>query len=214
MKVGRRLTSFIPSPCRIASEIQDAASRMHSAGACTSQEEHDFLAREGQLQLLNFVDPNLLGFGGVTVRDPWRGADLRVNASASHYLTSFGHTIDVNIFLKEEATNLFVALHRYTNGARSLPGLEVQLLDAPVAVAGMTFNVSPRVAFWLQPRDQGFRTTSMQAGGLVSVRVRPVTSARIGTFVELEGKTAGWVAGNVHLEQNVSVRIGASVRLN
>ncbi|MEP6495669.1 MAG: hypothetical protein ABJF01_23500 [bacterium] len=179
-----------------------------------TQEEHDFLAREGYLQLLNFADPNLLGFGGVTVRDPWRGADLRVNASAGHYLTSFGHTIDVNVFLKEEATNLFVVLHRYTNGARSLPGMEVQLLDAPVTVAGMAFDVSPRVALWLQPRDQGFHTTSAQSGGLVSVRVRPVTSARIGTFVELEGKTAGWVAGNVHLERNVSVRIGASVRVN
>jgi len=179
-----------------------------------TREEHDFLAREGHLQLLNFLDPSLLGFGGVTLRDPRNGADLRVNASAGHYLTSFGHTIDVNLFLKEGATNLFVVLHRYTNGARSLPGMEVQLLEAPVTVAGRALDVSPRVALWLQPRDQGFRTRSPQPGGLVSVRVRQATPARVGAFVELEGKTAGWVAGNVHLERNLSARIGGSVRLN
>lgn len=179
-----------------------------------TREERDFLAREGHLQLLNFLDPNLLGLGGVTLRNPWNGADLRVNASAGHYLTSFGHSIDVNLFLREGATNLFVALHRYTNGARSLPGMEVQLLEAPVTVAGMKLDVSPRAAFWLQPRDQSFRTTSTQPGGLVAVRIRQATPARVGAFVELEGKTAGWVAGNVHLERNVSVRIGASVRLN
>ena len=179
-----------------------------------TREEHAFLAREGRLQLLNFIDPNLLGVGGVTVRDPWRGGELRVNASAGHYLTSFGHSIDVNLFLKEDATNLFIVLHRYTNGARSLPGMEVQLLDAPVTIAGRALEVSPRVGLWLQPRDQSFRTTSAQAGGLVSVRIRPVTSARIGTFVEVEGKTAGWVAGNVDLERNVSVRIGGSLRVN
>jgi len=179
-----------------------------------STEEHDFLAREGHLQLLNFLDPNLLGFGGATLRDPRNGADLVVNASASHYLTSFGHTIDVNLFLKEDATNLFIVLHRYTNGARSLPGMEVQLLDAPIAIVGRSFDVSPRVALWLQPRDQGFTTTSTQPGGLLSVRVRQATPARVSTFVDLQAKTAGWVAGDVHLDRNVSVQIGGSVRLN
>jgi len=179
-----------------------------------TREEHDFLAREGHLQLLNFLDPNLLGFEGVTLRDPRNGADVRVNASAGHYLTSFGHTVDVNLFVKEGATNLFVVLHRYTNGARSLPGMEVQLLEAPVTVAGKELAVSPRAALWLQPRDQGFRTTSSQPGGLFALRVRKATAARMAAFAELEAKTAGWVAGNVHLERNVSLRIGASVRLN
>lgn len=179
-----------------------------------TREEHDFLAREGHLQLLNFLDPNLLGFDGVTLRNPWSGADVRVNASAGHYLTSFGHTIDANIFLNEGATNLFVVLHRYTNGARSLPGMEVQLIETPVSVGGRELDVSPRVALWLQPRDQAFRTTSAQPGGLLAIRVRQASAARVGAFVELEGKTQGWVAGNVHLDRNVSVRIGASVRLN
>ena len=66
----------------------------------------------------------------------------------------------------------------------------------------------------MQQRDQGVRTTSAQTGGLVAVRVRQATVARLGAFLELEAKTAGWVAGTVHLERNVSARIGASVKLN
>jgi hypothetical protein len=92
--------------------------------------------------------------------------------------------------------------------------MDVQLLEAPVTVGGRELAVSPRVALWLQPRDQGFRTALTQPGGLVALRVRQATPARVAAFLELEGKTQGWVAGNVHLERNVSVRIGASVKLN
>ena len=172
-----------------------------------TQEEHDFLAREGRLQLINFLDPNLLGIRGFTVRD------MRVNASASHYLTSFGHSIDVNLFLKRGAANVFAVLHRYTNGARSFPGAEVQLVDVPLAVAGIPLDVSPRVALWRQPAGQAFRAESAATGALASVRVRHASEARVAPFLELEAKTAGWVAGNVHLERNVSVRAGGSVRL-
>jgi hypothetical protein len=176
-------------------------------------DERAFLAREGRLQLINFADLNLLGIDGISVRNPWDGGALRLNATASHYLTSFGHSIDLNIFLKEGTTNLLVAAHRYSNGARSFPGLDAQLLSVPVTVAGRSFEVSPRLALWMQPEGQDFRTTSSTAGALGSVRVRPATSARISTFVEIEGKTEGWVAGNVSLDPNVSVRIGGSLRL-
>ncbi|MEP6991633.1 MAG: hypothetical protein ABJA80_11950 [bacterium] len=179
-----------------------------------SPEEHDFLQREGHLQLINFLDPNLFAFGGVTVRDPWRQTNVRLNVSASHYLTSFGHAIDMNVFLREGAANVFVVLHRYTNGARSMPGVELQVLDAPISVASRAIVVSPRVALWMQPRDQAFRTTDSQVGGLASLRIRPATTARLSNFIEIEAKTAGWVAGTVQLDRNVSVRVGGSVRLN
>ena len=177
-------------------------------------EERDFLAKEGRLQIINFLDPNLLGLSGFDVRSPFDGGTLRLNASASHYLTSFGHTIDANLFARQGAAKLFLVLHRYSNGARSFPGVDAQLLDFPVAVAGMPLDVSPRLSLWLQPEGQGFRSTSSQAGVLGALRLRQVTASRVAAFVELEGKTEGWVAGNVALDRNVSVRIGGSVRLD
>lgn len=38
-------------------------------------------------------------------------------------------------------------------------------------------------------------------------------SPRFGSFVEMEGKTAGWVASNVHLDPNLSLRLGVSASL-
>ena len=179
-----------------------------------TSEERDFLAMEGRLQIINFLDPNLLGITGFDVRNPFDGGTVRLNASASHYLTSFGHTIDVNLFAKQGPTNVFVVLHRYSNGARSFPGVDAQVIDLPLAVMGMPVDVSHRISLWLQPEAQSFRSTTSKAGALGSIKLRQVTPSRVAAFVELEGKTEGWVAGNVHLDRNVSVRVGGSVRLD
>lgn len=69
------------------------------------------------------------------------------------------------------------------------------------------------MALWLQPEDQLFRSRAGDPGGLVAVRVRYPTERRLGVFADVEGKTAGWVAGNVSLGANVAMRVGASVRL-
>jgi hypothetical protein len=49
--------------------------------------------------------------------------------------------------------------------------------------------------------------------GFGSIKVHPTSSSMLTTFVELEAKTPGWVAGNVNLGSNVSVRMGGSLRL-
>ncbi|MEO7455099.1 MAG: hypothetical protein ABIY52_02480 [Gemmatimonadaceae bacterium] len=178
------------------------------AARTLSDEERSFLAREGRLQMINFLDPNLFGVDGFTVRS------MRLNVNASHYLTSFGHSIDLNVFVKQDDANLLVSMHRYTNGARSFPGVEAQLLDVPLALAGMNLDMSPRVALWMQPDAQAFRTTDAKAGALASLRIGHVSASRFGSFVELEAKTEGWVAGNVNLDRNFSVRVGTSLRVN
>jgi hypothetical protein len=176
-------------------------------------DERAFLAREGRLQLLNFADLNLLGIDGFTMKNPWNGGALRFNATASHYLTSFGHTVDLNLFMKQGDLNLYVVGRRYSNGARSFPGVDAQVLNAPVTIAGRGFEISPRLAMWMQPEDQAFRTTSAAPGALASIKIRPASASLVTTFVELEAKTAGWVAGNVNLGSNVSLRMGGSLRL-
>jgi len=178
-----------------------------------TEEERDYLRREGRLQALNLLDPFLFGFGGITVHSPVSGGDLRLNATVSHYLTSFGHTVDVNLFARQDQANLLVTLHRYANGARGFAGVDAILIDLPVEVAGATVALSPRLALWTQPEAQEFRTTSSRFGGLASLRVHLPARNGLGTFVEVEGKSAGWVAGNVHLDRNVSVRVGASLRV-
>ena len=166
-------------------------------------EERSFLHRQGKLQLLNFLDPNLIGVDGFKV------ADLTVNANASHFLTSFGYVIDGNVYLRGRGHKLFVTVHDYVNGERSFPGIEAQLFDEHIR----GFEVSPRIALWMQPSNQRFRDDGASAGGLFGVRVAKPVYRRVSGFVEVEAKTAGWVAGNVHLDPATEVRAGVTVRL-
>ena len=174
-----------------------------------TSEERRYLRRQGRLQLLNLVDPFLFGlqngiaFGG-------EGSRTRVNAGMSHFLTSFGHTIDATVLVRRGTTNLALTAHAYANDGTVFPGVEGELLDFPVAVRGRALSLSPRLALWLQPEAQRFRTSKGDAGGLASVRVRTALSSRIGMFADVEAKTAGWVAGAPYLDRNVTLRLGVA----
>jgi hypothetical protein len=153
-----------------------------------TQHEKDFLARQGHLQWINFADSNLLGIDGFGHRVRW-------NVTGAHLLTSFGYTVDANVFLRAAERNVFVVIHRYTNDARSFPGLDAELLGA---------RVTPRLALWSQP--ERFADRGGAFGGLASVRI---AMAR-GTYVEVVGKTKGWVSGNEALGKSLAVRLGVT----
>jgi hypothetical protein len=174
----------------------------------TSQELR-YLRRQGRLQLLNLVDPFLVGlYGGVAIG----GGDspTRINAGLAHFLTSFGHTVDANLLVRRRDMKLAVTLHGYANGDRVFPGVEGGLVDVPLTLGGRPVQLTPRVALWLQPDGQRFRTSDADAGGLAALRVRTGLSRRVGAFAELEAKTAGWVAGVPYLDRNVTLRVGLS----
>ena len=171
--------------------------------------ERRYLQRQGQLQLINLVDPFLFGlYGGISVGDP--DAPTRINGSLSHYLTSFGHTVDANVLVGRPGMNLAVTLHGYANGERVFPGIDGAAVDLPVTLGGRTLAVSPRLGLWLQPSGQRFRTSHAAFGGIAALRVRTAVSRRVGAFAELEAKTAGWVAGVPYLDRNVTLRLGVS----
>jgi len=174
-------------------------------------EEFAYLRHQGRLQLLNLLDPFLVARHHFTVNV--HGAPLRLNANVGHLLTSFGRTIDTNLFVARGKANVLLTVHAYANGERSFAGLEAALVDRPVTVFGRALTVSPRIAIWQQPKGQWFRTSESSAGGLVAVKVRRAGKGRLGAFAELEVKTAGWSAGSVALDRNASARVGVSLRM-
>lgn len=174
-------------------------------------EELGYLRHEGHLQLLNFVDPFLIGWRGVSI--PVKGSPLRLNATLGHLLTPFGHTVDTNVFLSRGKMNLLFVAHAYGNREHTFPGLEARLVNYPITVGGHALDVSSRVAVWRQPGDQRFNAVQGDGGGLISVKVRGGGVRRFGAFAEVQAKTAGWVAGTEALDRNVSVRAGVSIAL-
>jgi hypothetical protein len=175
-----------------------------------TSEERRYLRRQGRLQLLNLIDPFLVGlYGGVAIGGSDDSA-TRINAGLAHFLTSFGHTVDANVLVRRRDMHLAVTLHGYANGDRAFPGIEGELLDVPVTLGARSLQITPRVGLWLQPEGQRFRTSDADAGGLAALRVRTGLTRRLGVFAEVEAKTAGWVAGVPYLDRNVTLRAGLS----
>lgn len=161
-------------------------------------EELAFLDKQGKLSLVNFADSNMIGI------DSFRTGGVEWNATGAHYLTSFGYTLDANVFLRARGQKMFVTLHRYTNHDRSFPGVDVELVDRSFG----KYRVTPRLALWSQPEDQLFRTSNGKIGGLAGLRVDLPMRGLYGSYVAVDAKSAGWTTGNEHLGANFSVRIG------
>ena len=155
-------------------------------------EEKSYLRRQGRLAAINLLDPNLYGGYGLTSHG------RAINVAASHTLTPFGYAIDVNTFLRDRDHRVFVVLHLYRNHERTFPGLELELPGA---------RITPRLALWSQPSNQRFRDSAGRFGALAGVQVR-----RGRWYAELDAKSAGWVAANVHLDRSASARLGFALR--
>src|SRR6185295_15238755 len=82
-----------------------------------SSGEFAYLRRQGRLQLLNLIDPFMFGLHEVTL--DVHGTPMRMNANIGHLLTSFGRTIDTNIFVARGGAKVMVTMHAYANGERS-----------------------------------------------------------------------------------------------
>jgi hypothetical protein len=89
-------------------------------------------------------------------------------------------------------------------------GVEGAIIDKPYLDDRLL--LSGRSLIWTQPKNQSFTTDKASLGGMVSIR----SSYKIGhwlPYLEIEGKTNGWVMGNVFLEDNISLRCGVNLRI-
>ena len=173
-----------------------------------SSEEKHYLKLQRNLSLINLLDPFLINYRGFNAFSPFNHKPLRWNLTARHELTSFGYTIDANLFIKQAQTNLLFILHNYVNDRRMFPGLEMELLRRPATILNKHLYLTSRGMLWFQPDKQKFMTSKPEPGGLAAIKMNIPASKSVETYVELEAKTNGWVAGNVYLEKNFSVRMG------
>lgn len=176
-----------------------------------STEEKAYLRKQRTLSLINLLDPFLFGGNGFRATNPLDGAPFVWNLTGRHHLTSFGYTVDLNLFLKQYDRNLLLVWHHYFNHARYFPGLELGLYRYRFPLANRPVRATMRAAAWLQPRGQEFYTEAAAPGGLVAVKLGFPANRHMEMFVEVEAKTAGWVAGNVYLDENVSTRVGVTL---
>lgn len=175
-------------------------------------EEKRYIRREGRRMLFNFVDPNLIGISEFSFRNPFNGDPARANFWMRHTLTSFGDATQAHFVYKQANLGVHVTALRYSNHERGFPGIQAEIVDAPIHVGTRTFALSPRFGAWLQPQGQTFMTAKSQSGGLIGARLETRSANKFNVYVDGEAKTAGWVAGRPSLNAGGTFRIGLTYR--
>ncbi len=168
-----------------------------------TEEEDDYLVRMGNMQYLNFISPDMLGFHGFRA-----GANTRFNFSVHHILTSFGYDLGGDILLDRKGRNWMLGIHTYHNRDQASGGIELVRKGLRTGRGDRAVVLDLRAMLWMQPGNGGFYDQEMEPGGLLTVRAGIPMGKYIRAYAEAEGKTEGWVMANPYLEQNLSMRFG------
>lgn len=168
-----------------------------------SAEEVDYLSKMGRMQYLNFLSPAMIGISRIKVNDRFA-----FSFAGRHILNSFGYDVGADVFLDINGSQWFVGLHGYQNHERFFPGIEVEKPDLGLRLKNRNIPLQARAMFWLQPKDQLFKTDKASVGGLLQLRAKHQFGKSFSMYAEAEAKTKGWVAGNPYLNENFTLRTG------
>lgn len=175
-----------------------------------TDEEKNYLVLQRNLSLLNFVDPFLFSESALRSRGNKGEKDWLVRLR--HDLASFGYLVGGQVFAQNRGHGLLLDVNAYVNHERTFPGIDARWLGREMMMPHCPVVPSLRLAAWQQPKNQSFFASEAIPGGLVGLKMALASDRWLTPFVELEGKTQGWVAGNVYLDRNFSTRIGVSSR--
>lgn len=167
-------------------------------------DEQKLLRTVRWMSLAHLADPFLYW------QDGWERGDTRVTATHGFFMTSFGWSVDQNVFVSlPHDRNLLFTVRHGVNGARWAPGLDAQVWRLPAGSGAITLGG----ALWLQPHEQRWQTARLDPGG----RMHAAYAMPVWRDLELEVaaayKTAGWVAAVPSLDAETTVRAGLSWRL-
>ena len=174
-----------------------------------SEEATLYLKTQAGMPMLNFISPHMFGFSRIKIKSSPTGNHYG-NFAVRHVLTPFGNDIALDVYYQTPNTNYFFSVHNYNNKEKIFAGLEAGVIDKSLLMDKVL--VSARSMVWLQPKKQSFTSTQGALGGLLAIKA----SYGMGIFypyIELEGKTRGWVMSNVFLNENLSVLLGMSMRM-
>lgn len=176
-----------------------------------TRQEQNYLNQQYRLSYLNLLNPALLGFARFSAINPYNGKEFYWNFGVAHFLTSFGYSIDLQFFLKQDNLNLILIYHTYINAFNKLPGLEAEIVRYPVIFFGKNVFLNLGLHLWLQPSEQKFWTSEKEAGGLVKVTLSFPLFENLEVFISPSIKSRGWVAGNIYLEKATEFRFGVNL---
>lgn len=169
-----------------------------------TEAEKRFLYRNKNLSLLNFTQ-------SITeIIEPFEFGEHKFQVAMSHYLTSFGDAIDTNLFYKNQQINLFAKIHVYENAVRNFLGFTLESYDNQLWDS--SFYFSPKISIWEQPVNQRFDDKIGKMGILIALKSAYEIVHNFQSYIELIGKSEGWVAGEVNLNSGLRTLAGITYK--
>jgi hypothetical protein len=163
-------------------------------------DEQEWLASQFWLNLINLLNPHLYGIDGVAL-----GEDGRWIAQAGYLPAPWGYRVDLRGAVRVPGLHLGVELQGGVAENGLFPGLDVEIRDIAI---GSRVHVDAGLGGWLQPKDLRWDATTRSPGGRAWVTGRVAVVPALAVVVGVEGKTEGFVAGNVHLDPAVTANLG------
>ena len=89
--------------------------------------------------------------------------------------------------------------------------MEIQLIDYPLNWSTNRLLVTSELGVWTQPKVQSFYTDKASLGELFALKIyRPLSDQWV-VFLGGKIKSAGWVAGDISLDQILTASIGVAM---
>ncbi|MBN2035938.1 MAG: hypothetical protein JW768_04280 [Chitinispirillaceae bacterium] len=176
-----------------------------------TDDESRYLLLQGMLCWLNAFNPQLFMVNRFEQVNGNKTDTLFWNAGLVHQLTPFGFTVDADVLMKAGKVNLYATLHSFLNRNSYFPGLALGIDDLPLVPGPVPLFASAEIDAWLQPQDLSFTSRTAQSGiaGSFGLKIGLVRNVLLSAAIN--GKTKGWKAGEVSLNESFGVQAGVSV---
>jgi len=158
-----------------------------------SEEAQDYLIKQKQLSLLNFINPAIFFIERIRINNA-----LSFNLFTQYSPTHFGNDIAIYFPVKYKKYDLLINAFGVGFGLYNFKFSKKIESD-------FTLNV------WNQP--ESFSGNNKVFGGNLSLKTKYVFTDNFSVFARINGKTEGWILGNPYLSSNLSIQMGVDYNL-
>ncbi len=170
-------------------------------------EGQDYLIRQKQLSLFNFLNPSIFLINRIRVTDHFNFLFF-----TQYSPTHFGNDIALFIPFQIRSLNQLVAFHNYNNLEKSFIGIQYGIYELK-PLANKKFEIGGNVNLWQQPSEQSFYDLEGKFGGAIELQSSYHFAKGFSANIVAGYKSAGWMIGTPYLDQRFSLRLGINYYL-
>jgi hypothetical protein len=165
-------------------------------------EGQEYLKKQKNLALLNFVNPAIFLFNRFTINP-----DFSFLLFTQYSPTHFGNDIAIFVPFKLKSYNQMFAVHNYNNHEKAFIGLQYGMYELR-PFTNKDIDLGGTLNLWSQPENQGFYDNRGKFGGALELQAGYALGKGFSTVLSTQYKSSGWMIGNPYLDDNFSFRVG------